>query len=383
MNDAPQPTPQADVLIVDDTPANLQVLAGMLRDCGFKVRLVPSGKLALRAAQTSLPDLILLDIMMPDMDGYEVCRLMKQMPELSQIPVIFISALNDTAEKVKALATGGVDYITKPFQFEGVQARVETHLRLRRYQLELAAQHRHLQESYDRLRELEGLRDSLTQMIVHDLRTPLTSLLTGLQTLEAVAELDETGLEMLQVALQGGGMLLSMINDLLDIGKMEDGSLQLDPSEVDVSALVERCLQQVKHLAQDKGLQLGATIGDGVPPLLADEEKLRRALVNLLGNAIKFTSEGAVALCVAPDEAANAVRFCVTDTGEGIPQEAFDRIFEKFGQVESRKAGRKMSTGLGLTFCKMVVEAHGGRIWVESELGKGSAFRLTVPLTPQ
>jgi signal transduction histidine kinase len=172
-----------------------------------------------------------------------------------------------------------------------------------------------------------------------------------------------------------------MVNDLLDISKLEDGSLKLEYGTVDPAVLAERATSQVSLLTREKGLNLVTDVPPDLVAFSGDEDKLRRTLVNLLGNAIKFTPAGGTVTVVSRLlENEEAIFFSVQDTGEGIPEEAFGRIFEKFGQVESRKAGRKMSTGLGLTFCKMAVEAHRGRIWVESELGKGSQFNFIVPL---
>ncbi len=228
----------------------------------------------------------------------------------------------------------------------------------------------------------EVLRDDLTEMIVHDLRTPLTSLLTGLQTLSLAGEMNSAQTEMLGIALGGGETLLAMVSDLLDISKMEAGLIVLDKRPVIGAEVIEQALSQIAPLARTNGLRVARHIAPDLPIVLADEEKLRRALVNLLGNAVKFTPRGGiVTIAAAYDPAEGGVVFAVGDTGEGIPAHAVKRIFEKFGQVESRKAGRKMSTGLGLTFCKLVAESHGGRIWVESKLGKGSRFLLTIPAT--
>jgi two-component system, sensor histidine kinase len=239
-----------------------------------------------------------------------------------------------------------------------------------------------LRRSLTQLRELESLRDNLTHMIVHDLRTPLTALLTGLQTVERAGELNEVQAECLQLADHGGQTLLRMINDLLDISKMEQGSLTLDCADMDARCIVESAVQQVAPLADEQRLVLVTEVAPDLPSLYADEEKLQRILVNLLGNAVKFTPVGGrITIPVRRSEGERSLQFQVTDSGEGIPAEAFDRIFDKFGQVEDRKAGRLMSTGLGLTFCKMAVQAHGGRIWIESELGKGSTFSFTIPLS--
>ncbi len=239
---------------------------------------------------------------------------------------------------------------------------------------------RELQESYRRLQELEKLRDDLTNMIVHDLRTPLTSVIAGMQTIEVVGDLDEAQREMVEIAIGGGETLLAMINDLLDVETLESGSMQLARVPLDATRLVASAASQVNSLLKDKSLVLTQNIAPDVPPLWGDEGKLRRILVNLIGNAVKFTpAGGTLSVEVRRSATEPATLFRVSDTGEGIPPEAFERIFEKFGQVESRKGGRMMSTGLGLTFCKLAIEAHGGQIGVESKLGEGSTFSFTLP----
>ena len=244
-----------------------------------------------------------------------------------------------------------------------------------------------LQESYKRLQELEKLRDDLKNMIVHDLRTPLTSVITGMQTLELIGDLDGTQREMVSIAISGGELLLGMINDLLEVEKMESGTMLLDSTLLDAAALVDSAVRQVASLAVGEGLTLSRQVEAGLPTFPGDNTKLRRVLVNLLGNAIKFTPSGGTLTIAARIEAGDqleagdqSVLFSVRDTGEGIPSEAFEHIFEKFGQVASRHGGRTMSTGLGLTFCRLAVEAHGGSIRVESIPGEGSVFSFTIPL---
>ena len=229
-------------------------------------------------------------------------------------------------------------------------------------------------------KQVESLRDDLTGMIVHDLRTPLTTLLSGVRTLKFLGERDPAEAEILDNAITGGETLLAMVNDLLDIGKFESGTLALDRRPLHPADLIEYALTQTAPLAKINGLKVARNLPADLPTIVADEDKLRRALINLLGNAVKFTPRGGIVTVAASyDPAEGVVTFAVGDTGEGIPAQSVKRIFDKFGQVESRKAGRKMSTGLGLTFCKLVAEAHGGRIWVESKLGKGSRFLFTIP----
>lgn len=395
------------ILIVDDSEANRDLLSRRLELHGHRTMVARNGQEALGRLrdQTLTFDVVLLDIVMPVLDGYEVLRQIKADERLRHLPVIMISALDEMDSVIRCIEMGADDYLSKPFDPVLLQARIGACLekkRLRDRELELFQQ---LQQNYLRLKELETLRDDLTYMIVHDLRTPLTSIMTGLSTLGYSEHLDAGDRELLEISLSGGHTLLGMINDLLDVSKMEDGSLTLQKTTLQAETLIDKAMQQVRALTIDKRLTLTREIAAGLPSFSGDAEKLVRTLVNLLGNAIKFTPPGGTITISVRIEGRNeqteikaseeknqnaqsdecplyptpfALLFSVRDTGEGIPRDAFERIFQKFGQVESRKAGRKMSTGLGLTFCKMVVEAHDGRIWVESELSHGSTFLFSL-----
>ncbi len=368
------------LLIVDDNEDNRDVLARRLQKQGHWAVTAASGAEALSVLAEQPFDLVLLDVMMPEMDGYEVLFRIKSDPQTRHLPVIMISALDELESVVRCIDMGAADYLPKPFNPTLLRARVgaslrekRAHDREQRYTAELA-------ESYRRLRELERLRDDLTYMIVHDLRTPLTSLLSGLQTVPLVGDLNPTQSEMLQIATDGGETLLGMINDLLDVEKMEQESVPLSLAPLSAAALIAQACSQVTLLADAESLTLTPEIAPDLPELQGDEDKLRRTLVNLMGNAIKFTPRGGTVTVGVSCGSENELLFFVRDTGEGIPADALERIFEKFGQVENRQAGRKMSTGLGLTFCKLAVEAHGGRIWAESAPGVGSVFFFTLPL---
>lgn len=365
------------ILVVDDVPANVRLLAGILKIAGHEVETAPGGAEALErlaVANTPLPDLVLLDVMMPGMDGFEVCRRIKASTPF--LPVVLVTALHETADRVQGLDAGADDFLTKPVDEVEVTARVRSLVRVKR-------QRDSLERAYADLKRAETLRDHLTAMLVHDLRTPLTSLILPLETLSETATMDpnepELRREMLVMAKQSAYRLLGMVNDLLDVSKMESGQMMLDLADISPTSLLEDALRQVAALAENKNIELISDTPTAPPLIRGDASLLGRVLVNLLGNALKFTPTGGRVTTSIRSLPEGSIMIAVQDTGEGIPKEAFSRIFEKFGQVEGRQAGRRMSTGLGLTFCKMAVEAHGGEIKVESEIGKGSTFSFTLP----
>ena len=374
---------QGHLLVVDDDRMQRMILSRCLSQQGHTVQEASDGEAALQVLGRQLFDAVLLDVKMPGMDGFEVLERIMGDERLKQMPVIMVSGLEEMGGVVACIEMGAADYLHKPFDPSLLRARVQNCLQKKRSHDQEVLLRSELQEKYNQLSQLESLRDSLTDMIVHDLRTPLTALLTGLQTLPYMGEMNAEQHEVYALSLGGGENLLSMINDLLDVSKMESGSLRLERQPLCLPDLVEAAVRQVAPLARDKEIALSPHCAPNLPTLSADENKLARTLVNLLGNAVKFTpSQGAITLAatyVARPERTDSVVFSVSDSGEGIPREAFERIFEKFGQVEGRKSGRKMSSGLGLTFCKLAVEAHGGRIWVESELGQGSTFAFAIP----
>jgi signal transduction histidine kinase len=373
---APTHSPRpADILIVDDTHANLQLLGGMLKERGHKVRPAPSGPVALQAALQEPPDLILLDIDMPEMNGYEVCAQLKRQDRTREIPVIFISALNETIDKVMAFGVGGVDYITKPFQFEEVDARVAAHLKLRRLQIDLGASNEELRRTNEDLRRLQQLRDNLTHMIVHDLRSPLTGVLGAFDMVEFEEKtLSASSRKLLDLGRNAGRQILGMINSLLDISKIEAGELQPRCAQCDLSAAVQEALHLLGGLEGKRAISIESPEEQVL--LSFDRELIIRLVQNLVGNAVKFTdTNGTIRITIA--SAAGAVRVSVSDDGPGIAPEHHRRIFEKFGQVNTGES--RVGTGLGLTFCKLVAEVHGGRIGVESEVGKGSTFWFELP----
>ncbi|MBN2194475.1 MAG: hybrid sensor histidine kinase/response regulator [Polyangiaceae bacterium] len=363
----------AEVLVVDDTSANLTLLASMIRSCGYRVRPVPSGELALQAARARPPDLVLLDVDMPEMNGYEVCRRLKADPLLSEIPVIFISALSDTWDKVEAFSAGGVDYVAKPFHFEEIRARMATHLELRWRQAALRA-------AYEKLCEAERLRDGLVHMMVHDMRSPLSVLLVDLQTLqdEFVGDAGSLDAEVVGEAVRCTRHVIRMTNDLLDVSRFEAQGLPIDFEECDLALLIRSSVNNV-FAARDASLV--SIEGQGPLRWICDQALVGRLVENLLNNARKHspTSRPILVVFGSTDE---GVRVTVHDEGAGVPATLRDRIFEKYASLRAREALSYHSVGVGLAFCKLVVDAHGGRIGVESEPDRGTTFWFTLPVRP-
>jgi len=352
----PQQPRVPSILVVDDIPANVLLLVRMLTERGYNPRPVLSGKLALEAAREDPPDLILLDINMPEMNGYDVCEQLKADEALKNIPVIFISALNETIDKVKAFRVGGVDYVTKPFQFEEVYARVQTHLRLR---------------------HLENLRDDLTHMVVHDLNNPLLAIFGLLDVLEfqEAPNLSSSAREFVTLARLSAEELRNIISSVLDVSKIGAGEMRLKCEPCDLVAIIRSMVCTTHLLPGNRTVTFDAQ--EAPLAVTTDVGLIRRVIQNLISNAVSYTpSDGDVHIALT--SSSSEVRISVTDTGPGIAPEHHQRIFEKFGQVEDRT--NRTGTGLGLTFCKLAINALGGRIGVESEVGRGSTFWFTLPL---
>lgn len=364
------------VLVVDDDATNRDVLSRRLKRQGHDVRMATSGRDALEVIGEADFDLVLLDIMMPDMDGYEVLERLKRDDRLRHIPVVMISALNELQSVVRCIEAGAEDYLTKPFDPTLLKARIDACLEKKRGRDRESVLYEQLQSNYRKLQEVEKLRDDMRNMIVHDLRTPLTAVIIGVEMLGKFGALSDTQRELIAIAARSGKTLLEMINDLLDVEKMESGTTRLEYRELSAAALVAGAIGQVAALANDGQVALVTEIPSALPAFSGDENKLSRTLVNLIANAIKFTPGGTVTISASSDDD-QTMRFAVRDTGPGIPAEAFERIFEKFGQLDSHT---KVGTGLGLAFCKLAVEAHGGQIQVESTPGSGSTFSFTIPI---
>ncbi|WOD40326.1 response regulator [Nodosilinea sp. E11] len=358
---------QEDILLVDDTPDNLRVLSAMLTHQGYEVRKALNGPRAIASVQSDPPDLILLDIKMPGMDGYAVCQQLKADPNTCDVPVIFISALDDALDKVKAFAVGGVDYITKPFQEMEVLARIEHQLCIQRLKQQLLE---HNQELVRSNRELQ----QFAYVVSHDLQQPLQSI-TGfvkVLLLKYENDFDEMAIDYLSRVQKSGDRMQHLIQDLLSYSKVGSQNQEMKP--VDLNAVFNQVLDNLNSTIIKNQAALTC---DPLPLVVGYEMQLVQLMQNLIDNAIKFVSPG-----VTPEIRISAAQqkkywlFEIHDNGIGIDSQDLEKVFDIFHRDKAAKI--YPGTGIGLATCKKIVENHGGKLWATSQLGKGTTFHFTI-----
>ena len=373
------------ILVADDVQANVELLFDQLHVLGYQAIAAYDGPTALAACFEHLPDLCILDVSMPAGDlgvddrstGFEVCRRIKRDPRTARIPVIFVTALNDTTDRVKAIEAGGDDFLTKPHNRLVLGARVRSLLRLK-------AATDALEESYRKLRELERIRDDLMKMIVHDLKTPLTSVLATLEMLMD-GDFGQLGADQRQAIADTEGKaeeLLALIEDLLEVSRLEENVIDLDLQQIAPAAMLQEMVHEWRIRFEQEKATASVDVTDDAPVFEADKALLKRVFGNLIQNAVTH-SGNPVHLNLSARRDGDGILFTVADDGPGIPPEYQELIFRKFARGKTVNAPRVRSSGLGLAFCKLVVDAHGGRIWVRSTEGKGSAFHIALPLKPE
>ncbi len=361
------------ILIVDDEAINRELLVEVLESQGFLTRTAEDGESALAAVDGWQPDTVLLDVMMPGMDGFEVCRRLKSEVTTAHVPILLITALSERADRLQGISAGADDFLNKPVDRGEVMLRVRNAVVRKRLFDDL-------EDKYGRLKELEALRDDFTRMLVHDMRSPLTAISTNLQLLEMSLEGDAMTREVsedLQHTRRGVGVLMDMVGMILDVSRSDAVAVELDTELVDLRKIIEIGVEPLLPLARNHEVEVRLP----TDPLRieCDSDLIRRMITNLFGNALKFTPEGGI-VRVDTRITEDGVQVRVEDTGPGIPKEEQVRIFDQFTRGAAGKGmGTARSTGLGLSFCKLAVEAHSGQIGVESEDGAGSLFWFHLP----
>ena len=373
------------ILVADDVPANVELLFDQLHTLGYRTISAEDGPSAVASCAAYCPDLCILDVSMPAGNlgvddrstGFEVCRRIKRDPRTSRIPVIFVTALNDTTDRVKAIEAGGDDFLTKPHNRLVLGARVRSLLKLK-------AATDSLEDTLRKLREVEKMRDDLMKMIVHDLKTPLTSILATTEMLidGDFGPLNPEQRKWLTDAEGKADDLLALIGDLLEVSRIEEATMTLDLKPIAPAALLSEVANEWSIRFQQENATAIVDVTDDAPVFEADKTLLKRVLGNLVQNALTH-SASAITLQLCARRDGDGILFTVADNGPGIPAEYHEVIFRKFERVKNQSIPRTRSSGLGLAFCKLAIDAHGGRIWVQSAgEGKGSAFHFSLPTKP-
>lgn len=429
MNNNAQKTSLGSILVVDDTPENLRLLSTMLSQRGYTPRCVINGQMALRACNSNPPDLILLDIMMPEMNGYEVCKNLKNDAITRDIPVIFISAKDEIFDKVNAFAVGGVDYISKPFQFEEVLVRIESHLTLRKLQNQLREQNILLQDEINNRLAVEEILQEKNQILEqeissrraiekaiqeqnlllqkeignrqrvesallksnqelarsnaeleqfayvasHDLQAPLATIASYAQLLEKryKDQLDSQANKFIGNIVQGCTRMQSLIDDLLEYSRVGRSQKPFKPTNC--NQVVEQALANLQAVIRDTKAVVSYS---ELPVVTGDISQLMQLFQNLVGNAIKYRQNAPPVVYISACKQQDSWLFSVSDNGIGIAPQHQERIFQIFQRLHTQK--EYSGTGIGLAICQKIVERHGGRIWVESEPDQGSTFHFTL-----
>lgn len=365
-----------DMLVVDDDPRNRKLLEEYLTAAGYTVRMAENGRTALDAAAARPPDIVFLDVMMPDISGLDVCYALKSSPETRLAQVVLVTALDGSPARVEGLDRGADDFISKPVRREEFLAKVRSLLRARDLMAELERARADLAERNARLLDFEALKETLSQTLVHDLKNPLTAILANLDLLER--KVPPECARLVERCRTSSRRMHRMILDLLDIGGLEEGKLHLQFESADARDIVRRAVDEAEGSARQREVILAFDESDAPCPVRADTSILTRVVDNLLTNGIEHTARGGtVRARIAPCD--EGILLEILDQGPGIPAEHRERIFEKYARLELKSAGIGANRGLGLTLARLAVEAHGGTIWVDDAPGGGAVFRAIFP----
>lgn len=368
----------AVILVVDDNEMNVELLANMLERSLFKPVTAMGGKEALTVLEETIPELILLDINMPEMSGYDVCRHLKADEKTSAIPVIFISALDELENIIEGFDVGGVDYITKPFRFREVLARVTNHLTAYRQKCQIEEMRARERQQF---KKIDDLRKQFIGSATHDLKNPLF-VISGntemLESVEAVRESEEAK-HFIDAIQRGIGKMNTLVADILDLLQLET-EVNLEKTSCSLTKFLVETAEDMRASAEKKGHKFIVYPPDEEVEVLIDPIRFARVLENLISNAIKYTPTPNGEIYVQAKVGFTTVEIEVIDTGLGIPEDVMPKLFNPFVRVNTEEHMAQDGTGLGLSIVKTLVEQHQGTVEVKSELGKGSTFRVILPI---
>jgi signal transduction histidine kinase len=361
------------VLLVDDKQENLFALESMLEGVGRCFHAAQSGNDALKIAYKENISLILMDVQMPEMDGFETARLLKINEKTKKIPIIFVTAINkDSRHLLQGLQEGGVDYLFKPLDIEIVRAKVDVMLKLQRQQKEL-------EEMNARLEKINEEKNRLLGVAAHDLRNPANNIIMMTDIVMEMSEgqISSDTLEFLTMMRTTAEHMLSVVNNILDVSRIESGNLPVNRKNTDIGKLIENSVRLNSFSARKKDINLHFNSTEEKIELEIDPALIEQVLTNLLSNAIKFSHMN-TNVEVSLSKAGEKVLISVKDQGQGIPEKELYRLFKFFSRTSVQGTNGEMSTGLGLAISKKIIEAHGGNISVDSRPGIGSIFTIEI-----
>lgn len=355
------------ILVVDDDRINIRILSGILKGEGYDLCEASSGEQTLELYEQFQPDLVLLDVMLPGIDGFETCRQLHARHGKACAPIIFITAKNESDDVVEGLAAGGVDYLPKPFQAKEVAARIRTHL-----------QNRML---LDQLSQANTAKNRFLGMAAHDLRNPLASIRGLAEFLRdgTVGELTPDQLDLVKTIHDASQSMLTMVNELLDVAAIESGKLHILARPGSLASLITKSVYLANIDAVRKDTKINFAAPAHPDQVSFDPDRLKQVVDNLLSNAVKYSPPGST-ITVDLEVTPTTVGFSVKDQGPGIPAGEADKLFKDFSRLSVKPTGGEKSTGLGLAICRKIIEAHHGTISAKNLPRLGCEFRVTLPL---
>ena len=369
------------ILIVDDDPIVRSLMRDALEDEGFSVVEAEDGVEACRVCEERLPVLLVVDVVMPQMDGFELCRELRNRPATKDVPILIATGLDDLHSVAKAYDAGATDFIAKPLNWLILNHRI-------RYMLRAARAFNELRQNQERLRtakeEAEAANRAKSEFLTnmsHELRTPLNAIIgfSSMMRDQLAGPLGTQYLDYTKIIVESGTHLLAIINDILDVARAETGRLKLSEEEVDIADIVSLSAGIIRTLAEKAEVECSFEVADDLPLFWGDPTKMRQILINLLTNAIKFTPAGGEVRLTAKQEQNGAINFLIKDTGIGIPADKMAIALAPFGQVDSSLARRYDGVGLGLPLTKRLLELHNGTLEIISEPGRGTEVTALLP----
>jgi two-component system, sensor histidine kinase and response regulator len=363
------------IMVVDDHEGLRRLLSMVLQRAGYQIITCDDGPEALALLRTCTIDLMLLDLQLPQMDGYEVLAAVRANPNTADLPVIFLTANGETDQIVRGLQSGANDYVTKPFEEEVLLARVHTHLRLK----ELADQRKH---DVERLEKLDALKDRFVVIASHDLKGPLGTVMSALDLMKNLVESDSLSADITRSLIEAmeasTQTMRSIIGDFLDLQAIKAGGIELNLRPISLNGLVEFTCEQFHYDAERKNICIELDLSPDVPAVMGDAERLMQIISNLVSNALKY-SPSQTTIRVRSSCADGRARVEVEDQGPGISEDEIAHLFQEFVRLRNRPTGGETSSGVGLSITRDLVEMHSGKIGVESKVGTGSVFWFELP----